>query len=208
MELKLNIYQKLHEARKYIKTCEEKKAGFNDYSKYEYYTPEQISSLVFRASEQFGLLNIFNLKRNELGIFGELKVFDAETGESITFEMASAIPEIKATNAAQQLGGAVTYTERYLLMVAFDIKDNNLDPDNDNGTQEKKKAAPKPQPKTDKEPEEWLNKWMDKDKTKENPLYWKLVNKAKSQGKTIKDLRLYFKINKDVAAELEHDLKN
>ena len=54
----------------------------------------------------------FDLKRNELGVFGVLTIFDLETGENIDYIMATAIPEIKATNIAQQLGGGGTYTER------------------------------------------------------------------------------------------------
>ena len=61
-------------------------------------------------------------------------MFDIDTGNSIEYIMATAIPEIKATNIAQQLGGCVTYTERYLKMSAFGIVDNNLDPDTTNNT--------------------------------------------------------------------------
>jgi hypothetical protein len=55
---------------------------------------------------------------------------------------------------------------------------------------------------------EWLNKWTTKSKDKENPYYWKVVNKAKSEGKTIKEIREFFKINNEVSKELEFDLKN
>jgi hypothetical protein len=54
--------------------------------------------------------------------------------------MASDIPSIKATNISQQLGGAMTYTKRYMLMNAFDIVDNNLDFDNTKNTE---KTQPK-----------------------------------------------------------------
>jgi len=192
METKtLNIYQKLHEARKYIKTCGIEKKGWNNYSKYKYYTPEQISDLAFRACEDQGLLTIFDLLRNELGITGGLKIMNlSDTNEVISFTMASAIPEIKATNAIQQLGGAVTYTERYLLMSAFDIKDNNLDPDTS------KKEEPLKEPaKTELK---WLNKWADKEHNKENDYYWKVVGNAKENSKGISDLKLVFKISKEV----------
>jgi hypothetical protein len=71
------------------------------------------------------------LIRDNLGVFGRLTIFDCESDEIITYDMATAIPEIKATNIAQQLGGCVTYTERYLKMSAFGITDSNLDFDND-----------------------------------------------------------------------------
>ena len=56
--------------------------------------------------------------------------------------MASAIPEIKATNVAQQLGGCSTYTERYMKQSMFGITDNQLDFDTTENT--KKQAEPKP----------------------------------------------------------------
>lgn len=192
-----NIYQKLFEARKYIKTCGIEKKGRNEYSKYDYFTPEQVSQLVFEASENQKILPLFSLKKNEYGHFGELKVVNLENIEDVAiFSMSTDIPNIKATNITQQVGGAVTYTERYLLMTAFDIKDNNLDFDSKDQRNIEKE-----------EPEKWLNKWLDKAKTKEDPYYFKVVKNAKENGKGISDLRKIFKISKEVAAELETDLK-
>ena len=57
--------------------------------------------------------------------------------------MASAIPEIKATNIAQQLGGCVTYTERYLKMSLFGITDNQLDFDTTENTKKQTETATK-----------------------------------------------------------------
>jgi len=199
---KKDIYQKLHEARKYIKTCGEEKKGWNDYSKYKYYTPDQISDLSFRACEDQHLLTKFSLIRDELGILGQLIIINLDNpDEKEIFSMASAIPEIKATNASQQLGGAVTYTERYLLMVAFDIKDNNLDFDS-------KDQSKKSESATKTEPTEWLNKWTNKAKTQERTEYWTIVNRANETNKTTNDLREFYKINKEVAKELETDLNN
>ena len=72
------------------------------------------------------LLTSFDLIRNELGVYGRLTVYDLESGEKLTAEMATAIPEIKATNIAQQLGGCVTYTER-CRNEPFGITDNQPD---------------------------------------------------------------------------------
>lgn len=57
------------------------------------------------------------------------------------------------------------------------------------------------------QPTEWLNKW-NKDKTKILSFYLKVVNGAKEQGKTVKDLRSYYKISTEIAKELEIDLKS
>lgn len=121
------ILKKMAQAKQHVKNTKLKKEGKNTFSNYEYFTPAQIEKIVSDACQECGLLTAFSLKRNEIGETGFLTVYDLETGQSIIYEMATAIPEIKATNIAQQLGGCVTYTERYLKMSAFGIIDNSLD---------------------------------------------------------------------------------
>ena len=131
----MKILEKLNKAIEIIKKSDLKKKGKNTFSKYDYFTPEQVSELVINACHEVKLYPKFDLVRNELGITGILAIYDIETDEPpIEFVMASAIPEIKATNISQQLGGAMTYTKRYLLMNAFDIVDNRLEFDTDENT--------------------------------------------------------------------------
>ena len=144
------LLNKLASAKAEIKSTKLKKEGKNTFSNYEYFTPSQIEFLVATACHNNKLLTSFDLIRNELGVFGRLTVYDLESGEKLTTEMASAIPEIKATNIAQQLGGCVTYTERYLKMSLFGITDNQLDFDTTENT--KKQAEPKPTPKAPEQP--------------------------------------------------------
>jgi hypothetical protein len=130
---KKSIYKKLLEARLLIKRKDTKKDGKNDFAKYDYFTPEKVSSLVTQVCQEIGLLPVFSLKRDELGYYGLLEIIDVETSESITTEMRTEKPSIKATNETQQMGGCETYTKRYMLMSAFDIADNKMDFDNDKG---------------------------------------------------------------------------
>ena len=143
------VFKKINEARQLIKKSDLKKSGHNDYSKYDYFTPEQVSKLVNDACQHVGLFNKFDLKRTELGLMAELRVIDISPSgisdndapfDETVFTIATEIPQITATNAAQQLGGAVTYSERYLLMIAYDIKDSNLDFDSQKPKEEKKKT--------------------------------------------------------------------
>ena len=138
----MEIYKKLQQARDHIKANPTKKAGWNDYSKYWYYTPEQINSLVHAAEKNTGLIHLFNLRRDSDGLHGHLQVIDIETQEVINFIQATDIPEIKATNVSQQIGGAVTFTQRYMLMTAFDISDNSLDFDSKDNLEPEKKVTP------------------------------------------------------------------
>jgi hypothetical protein len=127
----MEIYKKLQQARNLIKGTETKKKGHNTHSVYDFFTPEQIGELVSNACNEVGILRLFDLKRNEFGLYGEVKLINIDNPEEIIiFDQATDIPKITATNATQQIGGAVTYTSRYMDMTIFDIKDNSLDPDN------------------------------------------------------------------------------
>lgn len=123
----MEIIKQLAHAKKLIKETKMKKEGKNTYSNYEYFTPSQVEKLVSDACESSDLLTMFELKRNELGVYGVLTVYSLKSEEKLSFEMSTAIPEIKATNIAQQLGGCMTYTERYLKQSVFGITDNSID---------------------------------------------------------------------------------
>ena len=123
----MKLIEKIAAAKTEIKESKLKKEGRNDFSKYDYFTPSQIEALVNQVCTSQKMLTKFDLIRNDLGVTGKLTIFDCESDESLIYEMATAIPEIKATNISQQLGGCVTYTERYLKTSAFGITDNNLD---------------------------------------------------------------------------------
>lgn len=200
------IYRKIQICRNAIKDTKIEKKGWNEYSKYKYFLPEQIHVLVHEETIKENLFCKFDLDKNEFGLFAKLTVIDLETDKEVVFKMITDIPVIKATNIAQQLGGTVTYSNRYLLMTVFDIQDNTSDFD----TPQKKNNNQEKEPPTfnedKKEPEQWLNKY-DKDK---NILtrYTELLNNAKENNKTVKDLRKHYKISKAVAEEIEFDLKN
>jgi len=140
---KLSLQQKLAEARKIISGTKMKKAGKNTFSKYEYFTPDQVHRLVDDACQTVGLLTLFDLERDSLGVTGLLRIYDLDSDDIMEVQMATAIPEIKATNIAQQLGGAVTYTERYLKQSVFGIVDNSLDFDTTENTQKRQAPAKK-----------------------------------------------------------------
>lgn len=122
-----SVYSAIAEARKVISKTPMKKEGRNTYSNYDYFTPSQVHKLVEDACQDVGLLTMFDLKQDELGYFGLLTVHHIESDTNRAFEVRTAIPDIKATNASQKLGGMMTFVERYAKMSAFGIVDNNLD---------------------------------------------------------------------------------
>ncbi len=192
--MKTEIYKKILNVKKAIKNTKIKKLGYNDYGDYSYFTPEQIDDLTFEESAKQGLFNKYQLKRTELGLVAVMEVIDLDTSEIAIFELVMDIPQIKATNISQQLGGAMTYSKRYLLMNIYDITDNTLDFD-----------SQKPQtPKKQEDNKKWLNKYDKQGNMLE--FYTKVVIGAKSKGSTISDLEKVFKISKQVKEELKKDL--
>lgn len=127
MENKLKILKKLADARDYIKELDIVKDGRNTFSKYDYFTPVLVSSLVHQACMKFNMTTLFSMLGDEQGLYGSLVLVDLDSGEHVSFEMRTAVPEIKATNITQQYGGAETYTKRYLKMSVFDITDNKME---------------------------------------------------------------------------------
>lgn len=177
-----NVLSKLAQARVCIKAHPIRKDGRNDFSKYDYFTPELVSKLVNDACVEANIICLFNLKQDAIGYYGEIITTDLDTGEQLTTEMRTAKPEIKATNETQQMGGMNTYAKRYALMSLFDIEDNTIDFDSQDNSKQQKKEQANDLP--------WLN-----ENTKE---FDGAVAKLKAGTTTIEKIRTVMKVSKKV----------
>ena len=131
----LTIEQKLAQARELVRNTKHKKDGKNTYSNYDYFTPEQVEKIVAEVCDTTQMIPLCSLKRDEHGLYQEMVLVDIESPENfLTFQLATERGDMKATNATQQMGGTDTYSERYLKMKVFQIKDNNLDFDSKDST--------------------------------------------------------------------------
>lgn len=182
-----NVLSKLAVARLFIKSHPIKKDGRNDFSKYDYFTPEIVSKLVNEACIEANIICVFSLKQDELGYFGEVITTDLETGEQITTETRTAKPMITATNETQQMGGMNTYAKRYSLMSLFDIEDNTIDFDAQDNT--KDKATPQ----ADEKP--WLNE--------KDAVFTQAIDKLKAGKTTIEKIATVYKISKATREKLQ-----
>ena len=134
------VLEKLKLARDIIKSSDLKKSGRNDYSKFDYYTPEQVETLVDKACKDTNSIVLCNLKADEFGLYQTLDFIDLESEEKVSFEMRTKHGSITATNETQQMGGTDTYSERYIKMKVFQIKDNNLDIDSQDNRPKKQEV--------------------------------------------------------------------
>ena len=124
------IYERLNDARKFVQNQAPQKNGRNSHSNYDYFTPEQVEQIVQQACETVECMCLCNLKADAFGYFQTLKFFSIKDPEAvIECELRTKHGEITATNATQQMGGVDTYSERYVKMKFFGIKDNHNDPD-------------------------------------------------------------------------------
>jgi hypothetical protein len=198
-ESSLKVLVKLKACRAAIKASDLRKVGWNKYSEYPYYTPEQVDKLVYDACLSEGLFNKFSLIRDANGLHGWLKVIDLESGESESFQAATEMPVITATNASQQMGGCMTFTNRYLLMSVYDIVENALDFDSqDNRNNEPKKTKAQPNELTvvpDEQEKPWLNEDM--------PAFQKAREAISIGAKKLSDIRKVYKVSKLIAEKLE-----
>jgi hypothetical protein len=145
----MNIYEKLDKARESIRNTPLKKtkSGGN----FKYFTPEEVELLVAEACSEVKLLPLCSLKRNEFGLYQEMILVDLEAKSkteevigltTLTFELATEKGSLKNTNETQNMGSTDTYSERYIKMKVFQIKDNNLDPDGQQNHDKEKSVTP------------------------------------------------------------------
>lgn len=190
----MNVYTKLADARDIIAKTELKKQGKNEFSHYEYYSPEQVIALVQDANNKVGLINVFSLKKDELGIYGELKIVDTDNGDWVEFIGVAEVPDIKATNITQKYGGCYTYINRYLLMLAYNFADCELNSlDFDTTEQTKKANEQKKETKTQLQP--FTNENLDK------------LTKQTDKYKTAEDAIAEIKKHYTLDAEMETKVK-
>lgn len=193
-----NVLGKIALARVYIKSHPLKKDGRNEYSKYDYFTPEIVSKLVNEACNESNIICIFSLKQDTLGYYGEVSTTDLETGETLITEMRTEKPVITATNATQQMGGMNTYTKRYCLMSLFDIEDNTIDFDSqDNSKHQPATSASKVGNNGIELP--WLN-----ENTKE---FEGAVKKLRAGTTTIEKIKAVFRISKAIDLKLKEAIQ-
>ena len=185
-----NLLSKLAMARLFIKSHPIKKDGRNEFSKYDYFTPEIVSKLVNDACTESNIICVFSLKQDQLGFYGEVTTTDLETGVQLVTEMRTARPLITATNETQQMGGMNTYAKRYALMSLFDIEDNTIDFD----AQDNTKSPQQNNSKTAVPEKKWLN-----ENTKE---FDGAVAKLKAGTTTIAKIRTVMNISKVTETKL------
>lgn len=143
--VKLNIYQKLIEARKMFLASGAKKSGVNRYAKFKYFELEDIVPVKVDICEKLGIVDVVSFDK-ETATLTVINVDNPE--EKVDFS----IPVVDIENATdllkgiQALGGVSTYLRRYLFMIFLDIVEADIiDGETEaDGKEEKSGKAGKP----------------------------------------------------------------
>lgn len=118
-EVKMNIYQKLIEARKRILEKGIVKGGNNQYIGYKYFELEDIVPAATDIFEKLGLIALVTFSEEEADM---VLVDTDDPNENIVFTSPMRYPKTNnGTNEVQALGAAQTYLRRYLYLMALDI---------------------------------------------------------------------------------------
>ena len=119
----MNIYEKLQKMRVELQQKNIKKTGRNTYAKYDYFELADILPHINELQEKHKTCSFISFDRE----IAKLTILNSEKPEEhIEFTIPMATLDLKGANEVQNLGGAQTYSRRYLYLNAFEIVENDL----------------------------------------------------------------------------------
>lgn len=144
-EEKKNVLAKLAELRERLSEMDIRKSGENTFARYRYFELEDFLPLVNHLSNKIGLCGVFNV----INGIARLDIYDTfitdSNWASISFEIPFSEAQLKGCHPVQNLGAAVSYSRRYLWMIALELSESDaLDATTGEIKPEKKPTAPAP----------------------------------------------------------------
>lgn len=120
---KLNLFQKLQQARVELQEMNLKKSGHNKFAGFTYYTLEDFLPAINIICNNVGLFTAISFDKE----YATLRIYDTDDIDKF-IEYKSPMKEIeqKGCNAIQNLGSVQSYSRRYLYLSAFEIVENDF----------------------------------------------------------------------------------
>ncbi|HQJ59921.1 MAG TPA: ERF family protein, partial [bacterium] len=120
------IYKKLNRLRMEFLSRGVKKTGYNGYSDYPYFELEDILPIAVPLCNEIGLTTITSFKRNELGVYGIMRIVDIDAPDKfVEIESASGMATLKACHDIQNVGAVETYHRRYLWTALLELTEHD-----------------------------------------------------------------------------------
>jgi len=135
----MNIYEKIIAVSEKLRVPKE---GKNEFKGFGYFKGDDIAIAILPLLKEHGLILFFDMPFNkDKGMYeGKLTVMESGDDEKGKVEYQFDIPlaEVQGANPAQNAGATLTYCKRYMTMSAFNIADNDSDPDHTMGQSTRK----------------------------------------------------------------------
>lgn len=182
----------------HVKVGKIKKDANNPFFKSKYATLSNILDEIESPMQESGLV-ISQLPTGDSNLTTIL--IHAESGEYLQSEYN--IRPVK--NDPQAIGSAISYARRYALASILEL---NVDDDDANtathGFSTPQAAAHQAESFVNGEVEKpWLNKWADKEHTKETDLWGKVLTALTEGKRSVADVKKKYKLSKELEAELK-----
>ena len=144
---KMNVFQKLLEARAKFLEANVQKSGKNMHLSFKYFELEDIVPVATRIFAEVGLVSIVNFTNDT----ATMTLVNTDSQDTVSFsapfnQLSPIVSNTgkQATNEMQALGSSITYMRRYLYMIALDIcEPDDVDANLGKGEAPKKEEAPK-----------------------------------------------------------------
>lgn len=137
----INIYQKIIAVSEDLRIPKE---GNNNYKGFKYFKPDDIAREIVPLLKKHELILFFNMPFNKDKGMYEGKLIIEESGDSsakVELQFDIPLTSVQGATEAQNAGATLTYCKRYMIMNAFNLADNEADPDHTMGAPEKKTTA-------------------------------------------------------------------
>lgn len=165
----------------------------------KYITLDSIMHAVRPSLAELGVFIMQHLAGDSL-----ITILQHKTGEFVASALTFQTMNGSGTNNLQNLGGGLTYLRRYALTAILGIA---ADEDNDGSDGGIEKKSSSQQPSATPEPTKWLNKLKKDGSCTEE--WSNLLRGIELKTVTnVNDVAKYYKLNKEVRAEIEQLLKN
>lgn len=114
--------------------------GKNDFQGFKYFKPDDILRSINPLLLKYDLMIKFDMEYSkEIEMYkGLLNIFN-DNG-NILYKLDIPLTSVRGAGEAQNVGATMTYCKRYMIMNAFNIADNSVDPDNENNKPAQKTA--------------------------------------------------------------------
>ncbi|MBR1419641.1 MAG: ERF family protein [Selenomonadaceae bacterium] len=121
----MNIYEKLQAARIKIAAGGIQKSGKNEFAKYKYYGLGDFLPQIMEACDELKITPI--ISTDSEGRKFVLELINSESPEEvIRFSIPIVQAQLKGVQPIQNLGAVITYSRRYLYMLAFEIIETDV----------------------------------------------------------------------------------